>query len=54
LIVAGAQDRFYGSALFRETAALIPGSDLVLLPGRGHLTVTFDRRARARIAGFLS
>jgi pimeloyl-ACP methyl ester carboxylesterase len=54
LIIAGGRDRFYSPALFRETAALIPGSDLRLLASRGHLTVMRDRRALAMIAGFLS
>jgi pimeloyl-ACP methyl ester carboxylesterase len=54
LIVAGGRDRFYGSDLFRATAALIPGSQLLLLPRRGHITVASDARAQATIAGFLS
>jgi pimeloyl-ACP methyl ester carboxylesterase len=54
LIVAGGRDYFYGAELFRETAALIPHSQLHLDPRRGHITVAHDRRARAVIAGFLT
>ncbi len=36
LVVAGAEDPFYSEALFRETAAGIPGARLVLYPGMGH------------------
>ena len=36
LIIAGAEDPFYTEALFRETAAGIPGARLVLYPGMGH------------------
>lgn len=54
LIVAGGRDRFYGPDLFVETAALIPGSRLAVFPGRGHVAVTADRRARATLAGFLT
>ena len=54
LIVGGQRDRFYPPDLFAETAALIPGSSLVTAPRRGHLGVTRDRRALARITGFLT
>ena len=54
LIVAGDRDRFYGRDLFDATAALIPGSRLIVLPRRGHITVATDPRAQATIAGFLS
>jgi pimeloyl-ACP methyl ester carboxylesterase len=36
LVVAGADDPFYTEALFRETAAGIPGAQLILYPGMGH------------------
>jgi pimeloyl-ACP methyl ester carboxylesterase len=54
LILAGADDRFYAPALFEETARLIPGSELRLVAGRGHLTVMSDRDARSALASFLS
>jgi pimeloyl-ACP methyl ester carboxylesterase len=54
LIVAGADDRFYSRALFAETAALIPGADLRVLDGRGHITVMRDRRFRPALTSFLS
>lgn len=52
LIVGGRRDRFYGSALFRETARLIPGSRLLLLDDRGHLGTPSDPRAVAALDGF--
>ena len=52
LLVAGAKDRFYDVELFRQTVALIPGARLALFPGRGHLSVSWDRRAQAVLAGF--
>jgi pimeloyl-ACP methyl ester carboxylesterase len=54
LIVAGGRDRFYSTDLFRETAALIPDSDLRLFAHRGHVSVLTDPRARATILGFLT
>ena len=54
LIIAGERDRLYGSAVFRETAALIPNSQLRLLPKRGHIGATRDRHALAQLAGFVS
>ncbi|HKE79178.1 MAG TPA: alpha/beta hydrolase [Solirubrobacteraceae bacterium] len=54
LIVAGADDRFYDRELFEETARLIPGSELHVVPGRGHVTVMGDRAARSALASFLS
>jgi pimeloyl-ACP methyl ester carboxylesterase len=53
LIIGGGKDRFYGIDLFRETAALIPHSQLQMFPRRGHISVISDRRAQATIAGFL-
>jgi pimeloyl-ACP methyl ester carboxylesterase len=54
LIVAGADDRFYPRELFAETAALIPGSRLELIAGRGHITVMWGRRYPALTVGFLT
>jgi pimeloyl-ACP methyl ester carboxylesterase len=54
LILAGADDRFYAPGLFEETARLIPGSELHLVPGRGHVTVMSDRDARSALTSFLS
>ena len=53
LIVAGAEDRFYSRALFEETKELIPDGTLVLLPGRGHVTVMIDRVYVPTILSFL-
>ncbi len=53
LIVAGGRDRFYGRDLFEETQQLIPQSRLYLRPHRGHITVTFDRKAVATLQSFL-
>ena len=46
LIVAGRDDRFYATELFEETARLIPGSDLRLLDGKGHIGALGDARCR--------
>jgi pimeloyl-ACP methyl ester carboxylesterase len=54
LVLAGADDRFYAPELFEETARLIPGSELRLVPGRGHVTAMSDRGARTALASFLS
>jgi pimeloyl-ACP methyl ester carboxylesterase len=54
LILAGADDRFYARELFEETARLIPGSELHLVAGRGHMTVMGDRGARSALVSFLS
>jgi len=54
LILGGARDRYYGPALFAETAALIPRSRVVTRPRRGHVSVLWSPRARAEIHGFLS
>jgi hypothetical protein len=35
-VVAGERDSFYTPDLFRETAAGIPGGELLLYPGMGH------------------
>ena len=54
LILAGRDDRFYAPELFDETARLIPGAELHLLGGRGHITVMNDRRFKAALKRFLS
>jgi pimeloyl-ACP methyl ester carboxylesterase len=54
LIIGGGRDRFYTAELFRETADLIPGSQLLMVERRGHIGVVRDRRAVAQIAGFLT
>jgi pimeloyl-ACP methyl ester carboxylesterase len=54
LILAGAGDRFYSPELFAETAALIPGGELRLFPGRGHITVMRDRGLRPALTAFLA
>ena len=54
LILAGREDRFYPQELFAETARLIPGSDLRLFDGRGHVSVISDPGFRAALAAFLA
>jgi pimeloyl-ACP methyl ester carboxylesterase len=49
LIVAGARDRFYPKALLEETRRLIPGSDLHVIPRRGHVTALSSSRFRAAV-----
>lgn len=53
LIVAGSDDRFYGRDLFEETARLIPGAQLRVLDGRGHVTVMRDPRLRRALTELL-
>jgi len=53
LIVAGARDRFYPRPLLEETRRLIPGSELRVIPRRGHVTVTGDGRVNAMVHAFL-
>ena len=45
---------FYTPELFAETARLIPGSTLHVLPGRGHITVMRDRRFRQALTAFVA
>jgi len=54
LLVGGGRDRFYPRSLFEETARLIPHSQLLLRPRRGHLTVVSDHRTIAHLTGFFS
>jgi pimeloyl-ACP methyl ester carboxylesterase len=54
LILAGRDDWFYSPALFEQTAQLIAGSNLHLLGGRGHITVTRDPRFTPTLAAFLA
>jgi pimeloyl-ACP methyl ester carboxylesterase len=53
LLVGGGRDRYYGTELFEQTAALIPGCRLEIRPGLGHITVMWHPRALARIRYFL-
>ena len=53
LIVSGARDRFYPPSLVEETQRQIPGSRLLLVPRRGHLTAVGSTRAIAAVRGFL-
>jgi pimeloyl-ACP methyl ester carboxylesterase len=54
LIVAGADDQFYPRALLDETVGLIPGAELLVLDGRGHITALSDRRFGAALTAFLN
>ena len=54
LIVGGGRDRYYGPALFEETARLIPDCRAVVRPRLGHVSVLWSPRSRAEIHGFLS
>jgi len=53
LVVGGTEDRFYSRDLFAETAALIPEGRLEVFAGRGHVTVTADKRFVPTVEGFL-
>jgi pimeloyl-ACP methyl ester carboxylesterase len=54
LVVAGDRDRFYGPALFRRTAEVIPDARLRLYPGKGHVGVMAHRPAIREIQCFLT
>jgi pimeloyl-ACP methyl ester carboxylesterase len=54
LILVGREDHAYGPELFEETARLIPGSDLRMFDGRGHVSVMSDPRLRPALSGFLA
>jgi pimeloyl-ACP methyl ester carboxylesterase len=54
LIAVGSRDRFYPRQLLEETQQLIPGSVLLRIPRRGHLTVMAAPRLRATMRGFLT
>ena len=54
LIVAGSEDRFYSPELFVETARLIPGSQLRVFDGRGHITVTMHPELAQTVTRFLA
>lgn len=53
LVIGGTRDRIIPADLMRATATGIPGAQLLLLPGRGHLTALWDRRAKPAIQAFL-
>jgi pimeloyl-ACP methyl ester carboxylesterase len=54
LILAGSEDQAYGRELFEETARLIPGSDLRMFDGRGHVSLMSDRRFLPALSDFLA
>lgn len=54
LIVGGGRDRFYPRWVFEETARMIPDSQLLLRPRRGHVSVASDHRAIAHLTGFFT
>jgi pimeloyl-ACP methyl ester carboxylesterase len=53
LIWCGREDRFYAPELFEETARLIPGSELHLLEGKGHVSALNDPRMRETVSRLL-
>lgn len=54
LVVGGGRDHFYPRWLFEETARMIPNSQLLLRPRRGHVSVAPDRRTIAHLTGFFT
>jgi pimeloyl-ACP methyl ester carboxylesterase len=54
LLIGGGRDPYYPTALFEETAALIPDSRLDLHAGRGHVGVLGVPGLAATIAAFLA
>jgi pimeloyl-ACP methyl ester carboxylesterase len=53
LLIAGRDDRFYTPEQFLRTAAMIAECELLMLDGRGHITVLNDKRVRAALERFL-
>ncbi|GHF76845.1 pimeloyl-ACP methyl ester carboxylesterase [Amycolatopsis bartoniae] len=53
LLAGGTRDRLVPPDLLRATAAGIPDARLVLLPGRGHLSVLYDGRLKPAVGAFL-
>ncbi|MEX5255008.1 alpha/beta fold hydrolase [Kocuria arenosa] len=53
LVVGGGRDRFYGPALFAETAEAAPQGRLVLYRTKGHLGTATDRRLGPDVRSFL-
>jgi pimeloyl-ACP methyl ester carboxylesterase len=53
LVIGGCEDRFYPRELFEETKALIPDSHLEIFAGRGHITVSSDKRFVPTVKNFL-
>ena len=54
LVIGGGRDRFYGAALFRETARRIPRARLLLYPHKGHVATIGRRRAVHTVLRFLT
>ncbi len=54
LILVGREDQTYSPELFEETARLIPGSNLQMFDGRGHVSVMHDPRFLPALSGFLA
>jgi pimeloyl-ACP methyl ester carboxylesterase len=54
LVVGGERDRFYPRWLFEETARMIPHSQLLLRPRRGHVSVASDHLTIAHLTGFFT
>lgn len=53
LILAGSRDHLYPAALLRETEALVPHSQLQIVPRRGHASVLVGRPGTDAISAFL-
>ncbi len=53
LIICGTRDPLIPAGIARATARGIPDGQLLLLPGRGHLTTLFDPRATKASRAFL-
>ncbi len=53
LVMGGSTDPYYSEDLFRRTAAGIPGGQVVVFPGKGHLYVGASKAAANIALGFL-
>jgi pimeloyl-ACP methyl ester carboxylesterase len=52
LVAVGSEDRIAGSP--EELAALIPGAEALVIPGRDHMLAVGDRVLKAGVLGFLA
>ncbi|WP_166790475.1 alpha/beta fold hydrolase [Cryobacterium tagatosivorans] len=54
LVVGGDRDAFYSEQLFKQTAALIPDSQLLLYEGKSHMGTSMSRNLVPDVLGFLN
>ena len=53
LVICGARDGFYGADLATATAVAIPDAQLVIVPGKSHISSLSDAGAQRIVLRFL-